>query len=75
MNAYDTPEATAAFMEKLTKNAPRIRKLRKTMHDSADIHAKIRAFVGLYMLAEGDPHYQRRLVLEFETATKVVQVA
>jgi hypothetical protein len=62
-------------MEKLMKNAPRVHELRKTMHDDADIHVKIRAFVGLYMLAEGDPHYQRRLVLEFENAAKVVQVA
>ena len=68
MNAYDHPEATARMMERIEQTAPRIMELKRRIANTATTnHDRIRAFTECYMLMEGDPHAQKRLVLELET--------
>ena len=67
MNAYSTPEQTAAFMQHLEDNHSRIQALLKQMkRDGAPLYSKTLAFTELFMLMNGDPHRQRRLVRELE---------
>ncbi len=67
MNAYSTPEQTTAFMQHLEDNHVRIQGLLKQMKcDNEPLYAKTMAFTELFMLMNGDPHRQRRLVRELE---------
>ena len=65
MNAYSNPERCAAFMQHLEDNHDRIQTLRKQMkspgHEMVD---RVIAFNELYNIMNGDPHAQRRLVVE-----------
>ncbi|WP_407305812.1 hypothetical protein [Acinetobacter sp.] len=67
MNAFSTPERTAAFMQHLDDNSEKITALRKTMkHPGHTMAERIIAFAELYELIHGDPHAQRRLVIELK---------
>lgn len=67
MRAYSSPEKTAAFMQHLENNHERIQSLLKQMKRKGEpFYNKTLAFTELFMLMNGDPHRQRRLVLELE---------
>ena len=70
-NAYTSPDRTAAYMQRLDENFDQICKLRHIMtkpgHSMAD---RVVAFAELYRLQHGDPHAQRRLVVDLEHTAK-----
>ena len=71
VNAYSTPERTAAHMQKLDENHELIMKLRDQMSDvNADMADCVLAFTQLFDLHDGDQHQQRRLVVNLEHVAK-----
>ena len=69
MNAYDSPEATAAMMERIHTNLPKIMASKKIIKSTVSTYyQKIKAVTECYMLLQGDPHAQKRLILELEAS-------